>query len=214
MARSGAKRRAGGSTDAAHDARTRLVKAAVEILQEKGFAAASAREVAARAGCSQSLVFYHFGSVVDLLLAALDSVSEARRVRYQAAVDEAGGVAELAATARTVFEEDLDRGYAAVLVEMISGASTTPGLGPEIARRIAPWRDFAAGAASRALAGSPVDGAVPPEAVAHGMVALYLGLEMLANLEGDRAPALAVFDQIDVAAALLELLGGTRSDET
>jgi AcrR family transcriptional regulator len=37
-----------------------------------GFAGASAREIARRADCNQALVFYHFGSVTELLLAGLD----------------------------------------------------------------------------------------------------------------------------------------------
>jgi len=47
-----------------------LVAAAIETLKTEGFAGASARAIAARAGCNQALIFYHFGSVVTLLLAA------------------------------------------------------------------------------------------------------------------------------------------------
>jgi AcrR family transcriptional regulator len=43
-----------------------------------GFAGASAREIARRADCNQALVFYHFGSVTELLLAGLDDVSTRR----------------------------------------------------------------------------------------------------------------------------------------
>jgi hypothetical protein len=32
---------------------------------------------------------------------------------------------------------------------------------------------------------------------AHGIVALYLGLEMLSQLDGDRAPALRLFDRVN-----------------
>jgi len=47
--------------------------------------------------------------------------------------------------------------------------------------------------------------------MAHALVALYLGLEMLSSLEGDRAAAREVFDQADVLAALLDLFGRTSS---
>ena len=62
-----------------------LVAAAIETLKTEGFAGASARAIAARAGCNQALIFYHFGSVVTLLLAALDEVSASRLERYSAA---------------------------------------------------------------------------------------------------------------------------------
>ena len=51
------------------------------------------------------------------------------------------------------------------------------------------------------------------EEVAHGIVALYLGLEMLAHLDGDASPALALFDRAGRLAGLLELLGGPAAPE-
>ncbi|MGH9206383.1 MAG: TetR family transcriptional regulator, partial [Acidimicrobiales bacterium] len=49
------------------DTRQALVRAAVETLKSEGFAGASARVIAGRAGCNQGLVFYHFGTVANLL---------------------------------------------------------------------------------------------------------------------------------------------------
>jgi hypothetical protein len=40
------------------------------------------------------------------------------------------------------------------------------------------------------------------------VVAGILGLELLANLDGDRDSALALFDRARAAAALLDLTGG------
>src|SRR3954463_3613559 len=70
MAKSGRVSRAGAAkTDAASATRRALVDAAVESLRFDGFAGASARAIAARAGVNPGLIFYHFGSVADLLLA-------------------------------------------------------------------------------------------------------------------------------------------------
>ena len=73
------------------------------------------------------LVFYHFGSVADLLLAGLDEVSRRRMERYSAAVDGAATPAELLAVATEIFREDLDEGYVTVLAEMIAGAGFVAG---------------------------------------------------------------------------------------
>ena len=67
--------------------RTRLIDAAIETLKAEGFAGSSARAIAERAGLNQGLIFYHFGSVANLLLAALDSVSARRMEQYGAAID-------------------------------------------------------------------------------------------------------------------------------
>ncbi|MFD8819212.1 TetR/AcrR family transcriptional regulator, partial [Streptomyces sp. NPDC059627] len=76
MARAGGKRSVEPSGNASSAAtRAALVAAAADALREVGFAGASAREIARRADCQQSLVFYHFGSVAKLHLAALDQVS-------------------------------------------------------------------------------------------------------------------------------------------
>lgn len=186
-----------------------LVGAAVDALREEGFAGASARTIASRAGCNQGLVFYHFGSVANLLLAALDHVSEQRFAGYEAVVDAASGPTELVDAAARIFRDDLDGGHVAVLVEMIAGASSTPGLGDEIAKRIAPWQDFARHAVERFVGDSAVASLMPAAEVAHVVVALYLGLEMLARLDGDRAPALALFERAAKLAPLLSSMTRT-----
>ncbi len=192
-----------------------LVEAAIDSLRFDGFSGASARVIAQRAGVNPGLVFYHFGSVADLLLAALNEVSDRRMQRYTAAVDAAGTPAELVAVATQIFREDLDDGYVTVLVEMIAGAGSSPALAQQVAAAIAPWRAFAQRAIGAIVAGSPITSLVPEADAALAVVALYLGLEMLTHLDGDRAPAMRLFDQ---ASALVAILGSpmvtTPSKET
>lgn len=190
------------------ETRLRLVDGAVEALREEGFAGASAREIARRAGCNQGLVFYYFGSVGNLLLAALDAVSARRLDRYRTAMDEVDGVSGLVNVAELVFREDLDAGHMAVLAEMIAGASSTPGLGSEVAARIAPWRDFTTDALRAALRDSGLPELIPADDAAHAIVALYLGLEMLAHLDGDRSRAIGLFDRARQMARLFAASGG------
>ena len=47
----------------------------------------------------------------------------------------------------------------------------------------------------------------PAARLAHAVVALYLGLEMLSHLDGDRTPALALFAQARQLAALFDGIG-------
>jgi AcrR family transcriptional regulator len=206
--------RAGGGTASRRaqsaEVRTALVAAAIDALREAGFAGASAREIASRAGYSQALVFYHFGSVNDLLLAALDEVSARRMTAYREILEQAGSVAALADSARSIFIQDLDAGHVRVLVEMITAGHAVPGLGEQVAERLRPWRDFAEDAMRRALGRSAAARLVPPAEAAHALVAGFLGLELLASLDGDRAAALGVFDRARSLARMLDVLGGLR----
>jgi AcrR family transcriptional regulator len=206
MAKSGVSSARAADTRRTIGATTRqaLIDGAIETLKAEGFIGASARTIAARAGCNQALVFYHFGSVVELLLAALDEVSARRRQRYTAAAAQINGPRDLATVASEVFEEDMDNGHVTVLVEMIAGASATPGLGAEVAARIAPWRDFAEQSIRVGLSDSPLGSLLPLGDLAHAVVALYLGLEMLSHLDGDRTRATALFDHAGRLASLFE----------
>jgi AcrR family transcriptional regulator len=186
--------------------RAALITAAITTLRESGFAAASARRIAAAAGCNQALIFYHFGSVPDLLVAALEDISARRMADYRGLLDRTGTVAELVDAAREIVLTDLDEGHLTVLVEMISGAQSVPGLGERIAACLAPWREFAETAVRDVLAASPLPSLVPAEQVAHAVVAGILGLELLASLDGDRASALALFDRARGVGELLDRL--------
>ena len=207
MAKAGRASRPGGTASTA--TRSALVDAAIESLRFDGFAGASARAIAARAGSNQSLVFYHFGSVAELLLAALDAVSARRLQRYSAAVENVDTPDELVRAATEIFREDLDEGYVTVLVEMIAGAAPTPELAAQVAQRIAPWREFAQSTIETAVAESPLASMIPVADAAYAVVALYLGMEMLSHLDGDRSPALSLFDQAARFATLFA--GGTAA---
>ena len=211
MAKAG-PRAAGTATRRAQSAEVKaaLVDAAIDALREVGFAGASAREIASRAGYSQALVFYHFGSVNDMLLAALDEVSARRMAAYGGLLEHASSVTALGDSARSIFIEDLDAGYVRVLIEMITGAHAVPGLGDQVAERLRPWRDLAEDAVRHALGRSAAARLLPPPDAAHALVAGFLGLELLASLDGDRDAATAVFDRFRSLARLLDLVGGLR----
>ena len=210
MAKAGPRADSGVRHAKSAGVREALVQAAIAALRETGFAGASAREIAARAGCSQALVFYHFGSVNDLLLAALDEVSARRLAAYRDLLDHATSMAALAESARSIFIGDLDAGHVRVLVEMINGTHSVPGLGEQVAQRLRPWRELAEDAIRRALGRSAAARLLPPAEAAHALVAGFLGLELLASLDGDRAAALAVFDRARSLARLVDVLGGLR----
>ena len=196
------------------ETRRRLIDAAVATLQREGFARSSARVIAERAQMNQGLIFYHFGSVTNLLLAALDDVSAKRLERYGAMVDGVDTPDELVDAAAAIFDEDLDAGYVTVLVEMIGGASSTPGLGPAVAERIRPWISFTENSMRGVLGDSPLAGLIPASDLAHAVVALYIGLEMLSHLEGDRSGARRLATHAKDLSRLASALTGPATEAT
>ncbi|MEA2686293.1 MAG: hypothetical protein QOE93_1488 [Actinomycetota bacterium] len=185
-------------------ARQRVVDAALETLKREGWAGTSARAVAATGGFAQGLVFYHFGTVADLLIAALDETARRRMDRYQAALAGVTTLPELLAVAGDVYREDLDSGHIKVLAELIAGSSSIPGLGAEIARRTEPWITLVEETVERVVADSPLAGLVPTKDLAFAVVALYLGVELLTHLDGSRDRADSLFA---AAGGLGTLLG-------
>jgi AcrR family transcriptional regulator len=182
-----------GRSAAGDRTRARIVEAAIETLKSEGFAGASARAIGRVGGFNQALVFYHFGSVNELLLAALDATSEQRMARYRAAVasvDTVGGLFEVAAA---IYAEDLDSGHIKVLAELMAASTTFPELRHEIVARVEPWVQFTEEVVAARLADSPFAALLEARDVAYAIVALYLGLEMLANLEDDRTRTDALF---------------------
>lgn len=184
----------------------KIAEAALETLKQKGFAGASAREVAGVGGFNQALIFYHFGSVQKALLAALDLVSARRMDAYRPVFERARTMPELASVARTIYAEDLENGYVTVLGEMVAGGVCDAELGREVAARLQPWIDLVADKLRELLAGSPLAPMLPADDLAFAIVALYLGVDMLSHLEGEHAHAETLLDLSERYAPLLGAL--------
>src|ERR1700722_21039111 len=190
-----------------------IAEAALETLKANGFAGASARAIAHVGGFNQALIFYHFGSVQNALLAGLDVISDRRLADYGPAFETARTGPELGRLARTIYDEDLDRGYITVLGEMVSGGGSDPLLGAEVAARIEPWIEMVEQKLEQMLSGTPLWALAPPRDIAFGLVSLYFGIDMLSHLQGDRSRALSLLDLGKRLSALAEALLPTQRED-
>ena len=193
--------------------KAKIIEAALETLKARGFAGTSAREIASTGGFNQALIFYHFGSVQNLLLAGLDLVSERRLQAYGPAFTEAETLSELATLATEIYREDLQNGYVTVLVEMVAGAVSSPELGRAVAARIEPWLELVENKVRALVAGSLFGPLIPARDLAFAIVALYLGVDMLSHLEQDRARAESLLALGTRLAPLAQTLVPARPQE-
>lgn len=69
-------------------ARGKLIEATARIMREEGYAAATSRRVAARAGVKQALVYYYFPTMDDLFVAVLRAGADVALTRMRALLAE------------------------------------------------------------------------------------------------------------------------------
>ena len=172
-------------------------------LKDLGYARASARAIARIGGFNQALIFYHFGSVDGLLLAALDETSGDRMERYRSALEEVQGLDELIEVARRNYREDLEEGHMTVVAEMVAGGVANPRLRPEISSRLREWIGFVEEVFGRFLGGSPLASVVPSPDLAFALVAFYLGLNIISRTAEGEARVEELFSAAERASPFL-----------
>jgi AcrR family transcriptional regulator len=190
---------------AAQDTRTRIAEAALEALRTEGFSGATSRAIARIGGFNQALIFYHYGSLENALLAGLDLTSEERMARYRDALQNATTLEELLAVARRIYREDSASGHVAVVSQLVAGSLARPELARGVLERMEPWVDFCEEAIGKVVAGSPLADLLPVRELAYGLVSYYLGANLVTHLGGaERTEAL--FERLEALAPGLSAL--------
>jgi AcrR family transcriptional regulator len=171
------------------ETRNRIIEAALKTLRDEGIAGASARAIARTGGFNQALIFYHFGSVHDLYLAAVDVLSARRLERYIKRIEGIATLRELVAVATELQHEDSEDGHITVLSQMLAGATTAPELKGPLRERFEPWVGLV-------------------DDLAFAVTGLFMGLELMTGLEDDSSRADRLFASIGVLAGLVEAFLG------
>lgn len=119
----------------------RILQGAVRVLKRDGFAAMSARSIAAEAGTNLALLNYYFGSKEDLLLAIFERLDEELLERQQRMyADPARTLGQKWRRAVAFYRRDLADGYVRILQELTAHGYSNPVVGERVRRRMAAWR--------------------------------------------------------------------------
>lgn len=189
--------------------RGRIVDAALRTLTSTGYANTSVRAIATTGGFSPALVFYYFGSVDALLLAVLDRISGERLSRYETRLADVSNLHALGTAMEELYAEDLQLGQLTAVQEIVGAMAFDPELGVEIVARMQAWMTFAEQLASRILAGSQLAGVVDPSVIGAAVIALYMGLEIVARMRGgDSTGSSALMTTLVQAAPWIDQLLG------
>jgi AcrR family transcriptional regulator len=183
------------------ETRDRIIDAALATVREQGLVGTSVRAIARTGDFNQALVFYHFGSVEELLLAALERANDRRIDRFRSrleAVDSLSGLVDIAVDLRA----NLDDPDHAALAAIVAGWSRTSDVGKRILQTLRPWDELVEGALRRCLAGTPFAQLVPTGDLAHAISALFLGVELMSRLDDDDDRTESLFTSLQAAAAL------------
>jgi len=173
MARAGRKRGDGQR----HDTRDALVGATVAALAEQGFSGTSARAVAERAGVAPGGVFYHFGSM-DELLAEVFTTCLGRRIgRLRAAVDVPR--AQLAAASTGAVREEFAHPESRALLELVVGAIDSPVLAARVRDGMDESFAFTREVVEVLAGDSPLAAALPLDLVAQVAASAFFGLAVM-----------------------------------
>jgi AcrR family transcriptional regulator len=181
----------------AKDTRDGLLNAALQTIAERGFAGASARHIATAAGQNQALVFYHFGTVNDLIAEACRTSTAQRIALYRDEFDQAKTFAELLAVGRKVHVTEHAEGNVAVLAQLLAGARGNEVVGAAVADAINLWVVEVEKTLRRVLDDSPLLPLVDLSGLASAISAGFVGIELLDGVDPAGATrALAALEQL------------------
>src|SRR5690348_16595023 len=129
--------------------REALIDATAQIMLDEGYAAATSRRVAAKAGVKPALVHYYFPSMDDLFVAVLRDKAEANLAHQREAIAEAQPVHAL-----WRLNENLD---AQLFAEFLAMANHRKAIRSEIVAYAMRFRDLQEGVVTLALKARGVD---------------------------------------------------------
>jgi AcrR family transcriptional regulator len=186
--------------------RRRLIDATMDTIKVQGIATVSARTIAATGGVNQALIFYHFGSVSNLIgEACLDSVSE-RVATFGPRLDSVTTFAGLVDAAVTLHHEERELSNVNVLAQVLAGSQSNTELAEVTGRALRVWTDKIEEVLARLLAASPIGEAFDARTLAHLVSSTFIGLELMGPTAADDSD-LAGLERLGVLAELIDDLG-------
>lgn len=157
---------------------------------------------------NQALVFYHFGSVDELLAAACRAGTAERVASWSGRLAEVSSLRELLEVGRGLHAEERRLGNVSFLAQMLAGAQSDERLVAPTAGALQLWVDEIEAVLRRLLAGSPFAEVADVAGLARAVSAAFVGLELYDGVDTAGAErAMAALDQLGVLIEVVDELG-------
>jgi len=201
-----AKRKSSSSGD---ETKARIVAATLETLKAEGIVGTSARAIARAGDFNQALIFYHFGSVDDAIVAAVGQMSSRRLANHKEKLEAASSLPDLIRIARDLHHDDATDDNMTVLAQAMAGAAGDEEMGPKLYAELDEWSKMVGKTIERVVGDTPSMVSVPTKQIADAISAMFLGIELLDSLDAGRNHADGLFDSLESLAQLLDDLLAT-----
>jgi TetR/AcrR family acrAB operon transcriptional repressor len=186
----------------AEKTRQALLKAALTIFSQKGYAATTLEDVATEAGVTRGAIYWHFGSKVELYTALLEEYSARGSEIAQAAVAEGGSMLEILYRifVRLLTAVENDTALRAVMEINLFKTEYSPELSETLSKQIKSGRILLTGIAQameQGIKAGELRSDMQAEDLARAFIAFQNGLLHLWILDptafdlGERAPHMA-----------------------
>jgi AcrR family transcriptional regulator len=188
--------------------KAKLLTAAVESLRQDGIAGLSARAIASRAGVNQALIFYHFGTVAELVEAACRQAVDDSTAFYREQFGAVSSLSDLLALGRDLHERERAVGNVAMMAQLMSGAQTDETLKNAANYAMSRWNEEIESVVRRVLRDHPLAELTDPAGLARAISAGFIGLELYEGIDPEGAAlALGALEQLGVLVDVMDDLG-------
>lgn len=194
----------GRSTGSSEETQARIVEATLATIRTEGILGASARAIARTGGFNQASIYYHFGSINDAVIAAVQHMSRERLARYEHRLGRVASLPELVQVAAELHQEDVTSGTIKVLSQVMAGAAGDQSFAKEMSDTFDPWVEVVSRALHRALDASPLAAALPIDDLAFAVSALFVGVELLGELRAEGTETARLFAAFEGMAHLVD----------
>lgn len=192
----------------AADTKDKLIQATLACLREDGFAAMSARIIATRAAVNQALIFYHFGSMPELVDAANTVAVQEATDHYRASFANATSLRELLSVGRVLQDDQAARGNVAIMAQLMAAGQNDPDYAAIAARSFDAWAGEVEVAVRRIIAGGVLADLADPSELARMICASFIGVTLYDGITPNgAADRFAALDDLVTLADTLDSLG-------